>query len=192
LSADLTAITARFGLAKAKRPWQLVAAFANWSTDDREIVRFVRRFGPLIIPHGKRGATFSVRLDEWRANQRAFRRNWKRWSNSEEWGRWHPVTIFKPDEETIEHAGEGVTLGFRTLGRYLTFVLHVLPRERLKSCDRPDCPHPYFIAQHRNERYCSEECANWGDRQVKLRWWKRTGAGQRRARSRPPVRRGGK
>jgi len=189
LTPDRTTIKGHFGVPKSKRNWQVVSAFANWSADEPEILRFVRRFGPLTIPHGKPGAAFAVRLEEWRDFQRSFRLAWEEWSLEGPWGRWQSVTHFEPREEMMEHLDGQVKLSFTTLGRYLLFALRALPRERLKLCRRPDCPHRYFIAQHLKERYCGEECANWGDKQVKRRWWNETGASQRQEKSANSVRR---
>jgi hypothetical protein len=188
LSRDRDVIKGRFGVSRPKRYWQLVAKFANWSTDERHIVRFVRRFGPLTVPYGVRGRTFSIRLEEWRDFQRSFRLAWEKWKGI---GRGHPVTWSDLKEETVFHDGKQPKIQFKTVGRYLTFALHVLPPERVKLCGRPDCPHPYFIAQHLKERYCCEGCANWADKQVKRRWWNETGANQRQLKSGRSIRRRG-
>jgi hypothetical protein len=79
LSRDRDVIRGCFGVARPKRYWQLVAKFANWPTDERHIVRFVRRFGPLTVPYDSRGGRFSMRLEEWRDFQRSFRLAWEKW-----------------------------------------------------------------------------------------------------------------
>jgi hypothetical protein len=43
-------------------------------------------------------------------------------------------------------------------------------REKLRFCRRPGCAHPYFIAQHGKEQYCSTDCANWAQSKWKKQW----------------------
>lgn len=64
---------------------------------------------------------------------------------------------------------------------------HVLLRaidvsDRMCRCPDPDCPAPYFIAQRRSQRYCSEACAQPAQRELKRRWWREHGGAWRRAR----------
>lgn len=55
-------------------------------------------------------------------------------------------------------------------GTLWTFIFEALHYpEKVRLCLRPDCKH-YFIAQHGKELYCSVECANWSQAQLKKRW----------------------
>jgi hypothetical protein len=47
--------------------------------------------------------------------------------------------------------------------------------DRTRFCLNPDCPAPYFFAKRRNQKYCSEDCAQRAKREAKLRWWKEHG-----------------
>ncbi len=38
-------------------------------------------------------------------------------------------------------------------------------------CGNPDCAAPYFFAKRKRQKYCSDSCAAYGQRQAKSRWW---------------------
>ena len=42
---------------------------------------------------------------------------------------------------------------------------------RAKYCGHTDCPAPYFIANKRWQKFCSEECAGPANRESKRKWW---------------------
>jgi hypothetical protein len=62
-----------------------------------------------------------------------------------------------------------------TLYTFLYLDLVTCPAQRLKKCARPDCQHPYFLAHHLGQNYCSEPCASWAQRRLKRDWWNRVG-----------------
>jgi hypothetical protein len=43
--------------------------------------------------------------------------------------------------------------------------------DRAKHCGNTDCPAPYFIAEKRWQKYCSEDCAGPANREAKRKWW---------------------
>jgi hypothetical protein len=43
--------------------------------------------------------------------------------------------------------------------------------DRAKHCGNTDCPKPYFIAEKRWQKYCSEACAGPANREAKRKWW---------------------
>lgn len=43
---------------------------------------------------------------------------------------------------------------------------------RAKHCAHDDCPEPYFIAEKRWQKFCSEACAGPANRESKRKWWK--------------------
>jgi len=57
------------------------------------------------------------------------------------------------------------------LHKFLTVELNSFPAERMRVCTRPNCETPYFTARHLRQTYCSDLCAQWGQRQWKKRWW---------------------
>lgn len=54
--------------------------------------------------------------------------------------------------------------------------------DRMRYCQNPGCPAPYFIAQRRSQRYCSGVCAQPAQREFKRRWWGEHGEDWRKAR----------
>ena len=68
---------------------------------------------------------------------------------------------------------------------------------RARLCDWWDCPTRFFLAGRHTQRYCSEKCAQLGERQAKRNWWAKHGEewraktkGKKLARKRPSA--GGK
>jgi hypothetical protein len=43
--------------------------------------------------------------------------------------------------------------------------------DRAKHCGYEGCRNPYFIAEKRWQKYCSEECAAPANRDAKRKWW---------------------
>jgi len=41
----------------------------------------------------------------------------------------------------------------------------------LRICGNPECPARYFVADRRDQKYCSDTCAAPAKREAKLRWW---------------------
>jgi hypothetical protein len=41
-----------------------------------------------------------------------------------------------------------------------------------KYCGNPHCREPYFIADKRSQKFCSEKCAGSGNRESKRKWWR--------------------
>lgn len=40
-----------------------------------------------------------------------------------------------------------------------------------RYCLAPECPAPYFIATRKDQKYCCEECAEYGKREAGRKWW---------------------
>lgn len=49
--------------------------------------------------------------------------------------------------------------------------------DKAKHCQNPGCPAPYFIAEKRWQKYCSEACSGPATRDAKRRWWQENRAG---------------
>jgi hypothetical protein len=43
--------------------------------------------------------------------------------------------------------------------------------DRAKHCRHVDCPAPFFIAEKRWQKFCSEACAGPANRESKRKWW---------------------
>ena len=64
-------------------------------------------------------------------------------------------------------------------------VWHLLDcANRLRYCQTPECPAPYFIAARRNQNYCSEECTKPRQREFQRQWWAQHGKAWRKQRTR--------
>jgi hypothetical protein len=64
--------------------------------------------------------------------------------------------------------------------------------DKTRCCPHPDCPTPYFLAKRRNQRYCSEVCAQRGERELKQKWWEKHGKEWRRQRQKKSRRKRGR
>jgi hypothetical protein len=53
-------------------------------------------------------------------------------------------------------------------------------RERLATCQNPDCPARYFLAKRSDQKYCGGECTAYAQRKYAREWWNREGKESRR------------
>ena len=63
---------------------------------------------------------------------------------------------------------------------------------RAVHCGNPSCAAPYFFATKKGQKYCTDLCAEYGQREAKKRWWTEHGdqwRTNRRAKTRPTSRR---
>jgi hypothetical protein len=58
----------------------------------------------------------------------------------------------------------------------------LLHHKRARYCPNTECVAPYFFAARHSQRYCSETCAQSGERQAKRTWWAEHGAEWRESR----------
>ena len=85
-----------------------------------------------------------------------------------------PVTVEFEPPSAFEQALE-----------YLLGSIH-----RTRHCANPECRHqPYFFAQRRTQKYCSEACAEPAQRRAKRAWWLKHGDAWREARRKKPTQR---
>ena len=54
----------------------------------------------------------------------------------------------------------------------LAYCAH-LCMNRMRVCGNEDCPAPYFVAERRDQRFCSSACAAPSKRAAKLRSWRK-------------------
>jgi len=167
----------------------LAEEFADWPGDAQSILDFTRRYGPV----EERGRTvhkdhhqgdFWFTLEEWRKAQREIHRLWEAFSRIRpgityrkriKLMREPQMLIAVVPGETMRRVASGIEYQTKSLWRFLLFSLCALPAERLKKCARPDCPNRCFIAHHLGQRYCSDVCAQWGQKLWKREWWKEHG-----------------
>jgi hypothetical protein len=140
----------------------LAERVANLPRETKNVLSFTERYGPL-SGNPLDGGQFSFTVESWWRNQMLFQRNWLS-------GQVNPTTLLLPDgNTTIEFRDRWLQLGCPDLWTFMTLELLSRP-ERLRVCERPSCAHPYFIANHGKERYCTTDCANWAQSKWKKRW----------------------
>jgi len=160
----------------------LLAEFANWGNEPKEVLIFTKRHGPL-EPALKKGGQFRFTIRGWVELQRQFRELWekrvpgegKRLSNS--FGEYMNVS----HGESFDFAFNGDSwYQVATLYRFLEFGLLTCARWKLRACEHPECTSKYFIANRSDQKYCSEDCANWAQKRSKLKYWHKRASSKRR------------
>ena len=66
---------------------------------------------------------------------------------------------------------KGIRPNPRNLGVVLAFAC-VEHADYLRYCRNPECDMPFFIADKKDQKYCSDSCAAYGRKEAKRRWWK--------------------
>ena len=158
------------------RTGSLIQTFVNWPDDAKSVVRFTRRYGALKIPPVP-GASFEFHLDEFRAVQKELREMWR---NLPKYSDFQPLKL----GGTLRFHRASIIYTAPTLYAYLYVDLATSPVERVRLCKREACHHPYFIAGHLKQRFCSDECAEEGQRVLKREWWEKHGQSWRAKRRR--------
>lgn len=159
------------------REVSLIESFVNWPDDPKSIVRFTRKYGPLDIP-AIPSAPFEFHLEAFKAAQEHFREIWRNLRKQ------------NPDLELLSLGGSlrfhrgSITYTAPNLRAYLYVDLTTSPAERVRVCKREECRHPYFIAGHLKQQFCSDECAEEGQRLLKREWWEKHGQSWRAKRRR--------
>lgn len=77
-----------------------------------------------------------------------------------------------------------VKLGSPTPFEQAAVYLLNYPAVRTRVCKNADCRAPYFLADKRNQLYCSETCALPAQRRFKRLWWRQNGKRWRENRER--------
>jgi len=156
---------------------RLVPNFLNWPNDPKSILTFTNRYGPLDgRPKPLRGFRFS--LEHWIARQRDFRQFWNVVSHLGTGEKW----ATDQDAVALEWENGQLTYIAASLRSFLELELITCSPDRLRTCANPECPSPLFVASHLKQRYCSEKCSGWGQRQAKKQWWAEHGTRWRKSR----------
>ena len=144
---------------------RLIEDFLNWPHEADDILRFTLRYGPLEAEPGEhKGFEFVIAAFE--VHQKHLRWLWRNASQFPDW---------EPQAGALAFRKGWLTYTAPSLYMYLYMDLVTCEARRLRICKRPDCPTPYFIAGHLKQRFCSDKCAGWGQRQWKKKWWKEHG-----------------
>ena len=167
----------------------LAEEFVNWGDKPADIVRFIKVYAPLYVrasagesrpgtTPGDRpvrvpprpGAEFHFSIPAWRAAQASFRRTWNIIG-----GFRTEFVLHLEGLDSLTAAGGRVMYKASSLYNFMLMELLLAPHERLRKCRYPECPHPYFLARHLRQTYCSDLCAKWAQSQWKKKWWERRG-----------------
>jgi hypothetical protein len=149
------------------QPGRLIQEFLNWPNAPESVLLFTRRYGPL-RHYARAGEEFGYKLSAWRDGQEQLRNLWR---NIREVG----LPIPGIHGAMAYESGRLVYWTY-TLYSFLQMDLATCPVERLRICLRPNCAQPYFIAHHLGQRYCSQLCAGWVQREWKKKWWAENGS----------------
>jgi hypothetical protein len=174
------ALEGRVGRGKPLLQAGLLDHFANHDSTDAGILRFTQRYGPLSVI-ATRGGTFSFSCASWQRLQMAFRTQWADLMKFRPWDRSAPIQAMRG--ERFEFEDEGLSYVARTLYRFLMLELHAVEPARLRTCARPDCQTPRFIAAHGKQQYCSDLCSHWAQKEAKKAWWAEHGQAERQKRA---------
>jgi hypothetical protein len=145
---------------------RLIDKFLNWPSDPESIAQFTRSYGPLEKAAAP-GSVFQFHVTEFSRLQRQLRTIWKDIDAQTE----HDLM----EGGSLQFRGGSVSFIAKTLFWYLYMDLITIPIERVKMCKRDQCVRPYFIAGHLRQRFCSDECAEAGQRELKKEWWDKNG-----------------
>jgi hypothetical protein len=154
-----------------KREPRLIETLVNCGDDLRSIQSFTRQYGPpLKNIFVQPGGEFRFTRDDFRAIQGEFRNTWRNLekeanSSVELLPRFGGKFVFS----------KGVTTYFAP-NLYAYFYADLLTNasiERFRVCQRDDCRHPYFLAGHLRQQFCSDACAEEGKRALKREWWRK-------------------
>jgi hypothetical protein len=150
-----------------EREGRLIQKFLNWPDDPQSILRFTRKYGPLEIAP-VRGKAFQFPFTGFTRVQDQLRTIWRHLDK-------HAQRDLYEGGSLLFRGGGTVSFIAKTLYWYLYVDLITIPIERAKICKRDTCVHPYFIAGHLKQRFCSDQCAEEGQRELKRSWWDKNG-----------------
>lgn len=150
----------------------LLCEFLNWGDDEKSILRWTKRYGPLSDRMGLEHE-FSFDLGSWRRERNLLKgvcdlvvqepgelQSW--WTSLDA-----PTIGFTPDK---------IKIVCRSLIALFQSEVWLLRNGRLRRCGRNECVNPYFVTAHAKQQYCSALCAATRQRDFKTRWWKEKGA----------------
>ena len=153
---------------RASRNKFLCEEFVNWGFTDQDILRFTKTYGPLEAAPDP-GSQFEVSVSNWRMWQGGLRFAWEGGTSIQ------GFATDRPQWRGWQQGEEGLVYRAANLMEYMNLSFWACPKERRRKCIRPDCPHPYFIARHLKQNYCSEICAKWAQARWKREWWSQHG-----------------
>jgi hypothetical protein len=162
---------------------RLCEAFANSADTPAQILRFTKKYAPLVT--AMPGEGFRFPLHEWLFYRNRFRDEWKGIARAHSGSLlrqmkaiFPEVTMEVPNVFIFEQGSslisgrDGIVLQQSNFLPVIELCFHGLPWERIRVCPAPECKKPFFVATHLKQNYCGNaECVAWGDRKAKLSWW---------------------
>ena len=186
-SLDGEHIAGRFGDAPLviTNEGRLCETFANCSDSCAQILRFTKKYAPLVTAMPGQGFRFC--LQEWLFYRDRFRDEWKGIARTHSASSLKEIkavfpaaTMVVPNVfifgrgSSLISSRDGIVLQQSNFLELIELCFHGLPWDRIRLCPAPECKKPFFIAAHLKQNYCgSTECVAWGDRKAKLSWWNR-------------------
>jgi hypothetical protein len=175
-------VTGTFGRKRSTRgdARNVLVELLNCRTDAEGIIRFTRKFGPIVSSGG--GDTFEFHLKTFRQIQDHFRSFWEA-----------PATGPVPLPAFQSHIpGQFAALWYRIRRKWATESLLnwlaasalAMPSDYFRKCANPSCVTPYFIATRTKRLFCSDACALDAKRAAGLAWWRQHGEAWRQKRTR--------
>ena len=143
----------------------LIQEFVNWPSNPTSWLKFVRKYGP-IWEDAEQGAEFRSDIAKFSEAQDTFRRLWRDKKRSG----WQVG-----GQVAVSHLQGKATVRVSNLHWFLFLDVVTLDPRRLKVCKCPECPAPYFVASHLGQRFCSTDCSDWSQKQLKKDWWRKNG-----------------
>jgi hypothetical protein len=130
--------------------------------DAAAVERFVRRFRNFLPQPGSgRGLVENLQdaLRDWQANLHGAWRQPLTLGREVALLRVISAHLTPPEAQAITDA-------------YTMVLLHALHvADRMRICQNHECGAPYFLAERRSQKYCSEPCARPAQAEFKARWW---------------------
>jgi hypothetical protein len=82
-----------------------------------------------------------------------------------------------PEEDYLSPEGDTLRLSVPALTPFEQAMYHLQRiAKRMRHCQNPDCPAPYFLARKKGQKYCCSKCSAPMQRAQKREWWRKNRA----------------
>jgi hypothetical protein len=157
------------------KPARLCEEFANSLATPSQILRFTKKYAPLMNSAKPDGA-FRFELSEWTIRHQMFRDVWRVLART--LGKEDPQKFEKywpfPQGSRMTFSRTGIVFHQDRFFDLINLCFAGLPWQRIRFCPAEDCETPFFIATHLKQAYCGDQaCVEWGKRKLKLEYWNR-------------------
>lgn len=168
------------------------------ASDDSAFLRFVRRFGPVMqryprdlaeimvaaVEHPDDGGfDFEEKLSDLRELKGFLTETWRRVTTETGQGNVALEPVIGFEVMAGSHDYEPF-LRAASLAIAMHLIVSLVPPAHMKECGNPDCTITrYFINSYPRAAYCSNSCAEYGQKRAKINWWAEHGTEWRKQRS---------